>query len=133
MSFMRFSSKTKWEDTDPLYVYMAAINDTSRLSGFDGASPKQVVEVIMRILDQSGELSQGELEKCHSALRKRLRVSDGEVGRNPPSIEDATMGLATAAAYANRTGRDEIHDEIDELYNDLAEQRMAELERQDDE
>lgn len=77
MSFMRYSSPSKWEDCDPLYVYMAAAGDNdARLTGFDGATPEQVVEVIMRMFNQSGEFNEKELERMHNALRYRLRLED---------------------------------------------------------
>lgn len=39
------------------------------------------IEVVMRMLDQDGELDDGTLEDVHGALRRRLRVEEGEPGR----------------------------------------------------
>jgi len=128
MSFIRFSSKTTWENTDPLYVYMAATGESSRLTGFDGATPKQVVEVVMQMLEQSGELSEDNLEQCHGALRKRLRLDETEAGREPPSLNDAIFGVADAVGYANEDNLDTLQADAEDLFNRLSERRAEYLE-----
>lgn len=124
MSFMRFSSESKWEDVDPLYVYMSVVpeqGDSARLAGFDGATDEQVVEVVMRMLDQSGELSEDELQACHGALRSRLRLDDGDTGRNPPTAQDAVMGVSTAVVYADHTDQPELEGKLRGVIADLRE------------
>lgn len=74
MSYIRSTEEGEWEDTDKgLYVY-------SSLDIIHGLPRrhKPFVEVVMRMLDQSGELTEEELERAHSALRKRLRIEERE-------------------------------------------------------
>jgi hypothetical protein len=79
MSFIRTLEKPKWEDGigDGLYVY----GDQTHIVGL----PKRYrpfVEVVMRMLEQSDELDEETLEVIHGALRDRLDIEEGSVGRN---------------------------------------------------
>lgn len=73
MSFIRAGSDPKWVDdaeTQGLYVY----SDGERLIQLPSRE-KEFVEVVMRMLDQSGELSDDELERVLQAFETRLRWS----------------------------------------------------------
>lgn len=77
MSLMRSGQQTKYEDCHAPYVYFAAHGEGSaRLTGLDGATEQQFIEVVMQALDQSGKLTEDELENTHKALRTRLRVDE---------------------------------------------------------
>lgn len=80
MSLMRYSTDPEWEDVPPMYVYFAAshLSDTGMLTGLDGATPRQYIEVVMQTLAQSGELDDDTLDDCHAALRSRLRVTEDD-------------------------------------------------------
>lgn len=60
-----------WEDVEGLYVY----SDRDSIQ-YLPRRHKPFIEVVMRMLDQSDELSDETLENVHSALRTRLRVDN---------------------------------------------------------
>ena len=79
MSFIRTLERPQWEEGigDGLYVY----GDKNHIVGLPkGYRP--FTEVVMRMLDQSDELDDETLEEVHSALRQRLRIEEGTVGKN---------------------------------------------------
>lgn len=79
MSFIRALEQPEWEEGigDGWYAY----GDGDGICGL----PRQYrpfIEVVMRMLDQTGELSEEELETVHAALRSRLRIEEGTVGKH---------------------------------------------------
>ena len=80
MSIIRHGSRGKWEDIGSMYVYFRVVGgaESGRLTGLDGATEAEYIEVVMRTLEQSGELNDEALDKCHAALRERFRLGDGD-------------------------------------------------------
>lgn len=75
MSFIRPGSEPQWvdgADTEGLYVYSSG----SRICYMPNKE-KEFVEVVMRMLEQSDELSDDELDKVLEAFASRLHW-DGE-------------------------------------------------------
>lgn len=79
MSFIRALEKPEWEEGigDGWYAY----GDGNGICGLP-RTYRPFIEIVMRMLDQEGSLDEKTLEDVHAALRKRLRVEDGTVGRN---------------------------------------------------
>jgi len=73
MSFIRRNDKPNWEEDagDGWYVY----TDGERIQNLPRRH-EPFIEVVMRMLDQSGELDGETLEEVHQALRKELQFDD---------------------------------------------------------
>jgi hypothetical protein len=83
MSFIRASNDgPQWvdeADTSGLYVY----SDGERIC-YMPSEERQFVEVVMRMLDQSGELTDDELNAVLSAFETRLRWDDEQISWGEP-------------------------------------------------
>jgi hypothetical protein len=79
MSYIRASEGPTWEDNafdNGLYVYSG-----DRQIHYLPSRHREFTEVVMRMLDQSGELDEETLTDVHTALRNRLRIEAGTSGR----------------------------------------------------
>lgn len=73
MSIMRYGEEPEWEEeAQNMYVYFRSVNGESWLDVPDTMTPEDFIEITMRSLAQSGELSEEELRNCHQALRSRF-------------------------------------------------------------
>lgn len=82
MNFIRASEAGKWEHVFPIHVYLEEQKheDPTIVGLGDGRIYKgEFVEIAMRMLDQSGELSDEELEAAHMAFRERLNMNEEEL------------------------------------------------------
>lgn len=78
MSYIRALERPEWEEGIGNGYYVYGNQD------FIVGLPKRYrpfTEVVMRMLDQSGELDEETLEEVHGALRQRLRIEEGSDGR----------------------------------------------------
>jgi len=77
MSYIRATSEPHWEDIGTgWYVYGSHDRIENLPAGF-----RPFIEVVMRMLDQSGQFTDDELEYIHAALRYRLHMNVAEAGR----------------------------------------------------
>lgn len=79
MSFIRRSEDPEWEDEIERSYY--AYDASNFLSGIPDRH-RAFIEVVMRMLDQTDELEEETLEAVHGALRSRLNVEEGAMGRS---------------------------------------------------
>jgi len=79
MSYIRATQSPDWEEYigKGYYVY----SSPHHIIGLP-QKERPFTEVVMRMLDQSDELDEETLEEVHGALRQRLRIEEGSVGRN---------------------------------------------------
>lgn len=78
MSYIRALESPQWEDCfeNGLYVY----SDGERIQ-YLPREHREFTEIVMRMLDQSGELDDETLTNVHRALKNRLGIEAGSVGR----------------------------------------------------
>lgn len=80
MSFIRSGQEGEWEDVEGMYVYPGGGEENSYIVGLSNYYPsEQFVELAMRMLDQSGNLTDEELEKAHDGFRERLMLGEYEL------------------------------------------------------
>lgn len=120
MSFIRALEDPDWEEGigDGYYVW----GDNDGIN-YMPREYRPFVEVVMRMLDQSNELDEDTLEDVHHALRVRLGLEEGSTGRTVPDFDDAIFGVADAVAFCRRNGRDEIADDMEDLFDELEGER----------
>lgn len=86
MSFIRFSSDRHWFAGEPLYVYQtsdAHLEDYGALT-----EPTAFAEVALRMLAQSGELSDDELRRCQRGFAARLSIEDAMLEHERQMAQD---------------------------------------------
>lgn len=119
MSFIRPGTEPKWvdiADTEGLYSY----SDGDSLVYFP-TREEEFVEVVMRMLEQSGELDENELEKVFEAFASRLRWKSTEIDttRNR-TRSDAYNDMTTACAWMqDRDGWEEEYEAANEIWQKL--------------
>jgi len=90
MSYIRAAELPEWEENafdGGVYVY----SDADGLC-YVPKDHREFTELVMRMLDQSGEMTESELETAHAALRERLRVDGDVVGRRDVNQDAYTAG-----------------------------------------
>ena len=114
MSFIRPGSEPKWvddADTQGLYVY----GDGEGIR-YMPTTELEFVEVVMRMLEQSGKLSEDELEKVFEAFAYRFRWESDEIDttRNI-TRSDARSDMTTVVAWLD--GREGWEDEYEAAHD----------------
>ena len=77
MSFIRFGQEREWCDVGPMYVYM---DGDDRLVGLP-QNAYGFTEIAMKMLDQSGELTDEELESAFRGFVSRMRLEEDSLHR----------------------------------------------------
>lgn len=119
MSFIRPGTEPQWvddADTDGLYVY----GDGERLV-YMPRKEEEFVEVVMRMLEQSGQLDDDQLEDVFEAFAYRLRwkSEDTDLTRNT-TRSDAYSDMTTPVAWMkDRDGWEEEYGTAHEIWKKL--------------
>lgn len=116
MSFIRPGSSPQWVDdaeTEGLYVYSSG-------DWLHGMPPteKEFVEVVMRMLDQSDELTDEELDDVFTAFAVRLNWEETEPTRNVTQ-SDAAWGVLDGYTFCKENGYTEMADELESIWETL--------------
>lgn len=79
MSYIRATQSPDWEEGigEGLYVY----SSSNHIVGLP-QKERLFIGVVMRMLDQSDVLDDETLEEAHGALRQRLNIEKGTLGKN---------------------------------------------------